>query len=200
MKFQHIVDLADRLVIALLAGSFLFRFSAASLVHPQYVLMMIEAVLVTMLVLIRPWGQQMSTGLYPVTLAFLGTVFLLLVKPEGYRPDHAALGGIMMFIGLVVSVSGKLALNRRFGIVPANRGIQDRGPFAYVRHPIYAGYVITYSGFYITNPTPWNSVVLGLWLLFQMFRIVEEERLLRTDPAYREYAERVRYRLIPGAF
>ena len=197
---RNIIDFADRLVVLLLAIRFFVRFSTASLVHPQYVLMLIEAGLVTTLVVIRPWGQSIATKPWPVLVSFLATLFLMLFDPEGYRPDNATLGGVLMLFGVLMSVTGKLALNRRFGIVPANRGIQDKGPFALVRHPIYAGYFITYTGFFFTNPTLWNASVYSLALMFQVLRIMEEEKILGLDPAYVAYRQKVRYRLLPGVF
>lgn len=77
----------------------------------------------------------------------------------------------------------------------------DTGPYAIVRHPMYAG------GFLYLLGTP---LVLGSWLGLAalpaimgllIVRIFIEEAALRTGlPGYSEYATRVRYRLIPGVW
>lgn len=75
------------------------------------------------------------------------------------------------------------------------------GPYAYVRHPMYAGALLYFVG------TP---LLLGSWygLAFApvlvaalAFRIVMEERTLTAGLAgYADYAARVCYRLIPGVW
>jgi protein-S-isoprenylcysteine O-methyltransferase Ste14 len=49
-------------------------------------------------------------------------------------------------------------------------------------------------------PSALNAVLYALALAFQVARIHREERVLRLDPAYRAFADQVRYRLLPGVF
>ena len=49
---------------------------------------------------------------------------------------------------------GKITLGRSFGVVPANRGVVVGGPYNFVRHPIYTGYLITHVAFLVANPVP----------------------------------------------
>jgi protein-S-isoprenylcysteine O-methyltransferase Ste14 len=106
----------------------------------------------------------------------------------------------MMAAGLLLSAWAKLALNRRFGAVPANRGVQAHGPYSIVRHPIYLGYLITHTGFLISTPSLWNALVYAFAWLFQIVRIFKEEQFLGKDNAYRAYTVRVRHRMLPGVF
>jgi protein-S-isoprenylcysteine O-methyltransferase Ste14 len=100
--------------------------------------------------------------------------------------------------GLLVVVLGKLSIGRSFGLIPANRGIGSTGLYKLVRHPIYLGYLITHTGFVIANPAGWNLFVLIAADIALMLRAVREERTLMQDPAYQAYAERVRWRIVPG--
>jgi protein-S-isoprenylcysteine O-methyltransferase Ste14 len=102
--------------------------------------------------------------------------------------------------GLLVVVAGKLSIGRSFGLIPANRGIVSTGLYKLVRHPIYLGYLITHTGFLIANPAGWNLFVLVAADIALMLRAVREERTLMQDAAYRSYAERVRWRIVPGVF
>lgn len=102
--------------------------------------------------------------------------------------------------GLFVVVLGKLSLGRSFGLIPANRGIVSTGLYKLVRHPIYLGYLITHTGFVIANPDGWNLFVLAAADIALMLRAVREERTLMEDEAYRAYAGRVRWRIVPGVF
>ncbi|HYA22090.1 MAG TPA: isoprenylcysteine carboxylmethyltransferase family protein, partial [Thermoproteota archaeon] len=74
------------------------------------------------------------------------------------------------------------------------------GPYGYVRHPGYAGYIIS---FFIATPLAlgslWAFIPGGLGTLLLILRTALEDRtLLEELDGYREYAQRVRYRLLPG--
>jgi protein-S-isoprenylcysteine O-methyltransferase Ste14 len=101
-------------------------------------------------------------------------------------------------IGNVLALAGICDLGRSFGIVAAHRGIKTSGLYRYLRHPIYAAYLLAFGGFVLAHPSVRNSVVLLVWVFIQIARIRAEERLLSADPQYAAYAQRVRDRLIPG--
>jgi protein-S-isoprenylcysteine O-methyltransferase Ste14 len=84
--------------------------------------------------------------------------------------------------------------------MPANRGVVSSGLYRLVRHPIYMGYLITHIGFVLANGTLGNlAIFLGADIAL-LVRAVYEERVLARDGAYREYQQRVRYRVVPGLF
>jgi protein-S-isoprenylcysteine O-methyltransferase Ste14 len=103
-------------------------------------------------------------------------------------------------IGLLLVVVGKMTLGRSFGVVPANRGVVVRGPYTYVRHPIYTGYLITHAAFLVAHPAPRNLAVLVCADVALVLRALMEERVLSTDVAYQQYCQRVGWHLIPGVF
>jgi protein-S-isoprenylcysteine O-methyltransferase Ste14 len=82
--------------------------------------------------------------------------------------------------------------------VAANRGIKTCGLYRYVRHPIYAAYLLAFGGFVLIHPSVVNSMVLLVWVIIQIARIQSEERVLMEDPSYCAYRRAVRYRLVPG--
>ena len=76
--------------------------------------------------------------------------------------------------------------------------MKSGGLYKVVRHPMYMGYIISHVGYLLVYASLWNFAVLGLaWVLLWM-RTDEEEKVLGSDPAYREYAANVRSRLLPG--
>jgi protein-S-isoprenylcysteine O-methyltransferase Ste14 len=75
------------------------------------------------------------------------------------------------------------------------------GPYRYVRHPMYVGLLL----FAASTPLALGSYLAlipgGVLAALVVIRTVIEDRLLRRDlPGYAEYAQRVRYRLLPGVW
>jgi protein-S-isoprenylcysteine O-methyltransferase Ste14 len=103
-------------------------------------------------------------------------------------------------IGLALVVLGKITLGRSFGVVPANRGVVVTGPYSFVRHPIYTGYLITHVAFLVANPVAWNVAVILIADVALILRALMEERVLSADAEYQGYCQRVGWHLVPGVF
>jgi protein-S-isoprenylcysteine O-methyltransferase Ste14 len=85
--------------------------------------------------------------------------------------------------------------------VQSERGqtVADTGPYAVVRHPMYAWILPLLLGTPLLLGSAWGLLWLALFVPLLMARILGEEAVLRDGlPGYRDYAARVRYRLIPG--
>ena len=124
-----------------------------------------------------------------------------MMRPAAPSSGLLADGGIIIeLIGVAFSQIARLYLGRRFGLLPANRGIVASGPFRLVRHPIYSGWFVLTIGFMMAYPSPFNVTMLLITLPFMMWRIALEEELLLHDPDYQAYAAKTRYRLLPGLF
>jgi protein-S-isoprenylcysteine O-methyltransferase Ste14 len=75
----------------------------------------------------------------------------------------------------------------------------DTGPYALVRHPMYAAAMLYLFGLPLLLGSWCGLLVLPLFIVGPAPRAVLEERLLKRDlPGYANYMTRVRYRLIPG--
>jgi protein-S-isoprenylcysteine O-methyltransferase Ste14 len=72
------------------------------------------------------------------------------------------------------------------------------GPYNYVRHPIYASGLLSYLGTPLLLGSWYGLAVVPVMSALLAFRAVMEERMLKAElDGYREYASRVRYRLVP---
>ena len=73
------------------------------------------------------------------------------------------------------------------------------GPYAFVRHPMYSGAILYFLGIALLLGS-WYAVGIAVALiaLFGLRAVWEEQTLIDELPGYAAYAERVRYRLIPG--
>ena len=54
---------------------------------------------------------------------------------------------------------------------------------------------MTHIGFFLMNPSAWNALAYSVCYTAQIGRILAEERLLTADSKYRDFADRVRYRV-----
>jgi protein-S-isoprenylcysteine O-methyltransferase Ste14 len=125
---------------------------------------------------------------------------LLAMGASGHALISPLVGGPLVLLGMLIQVHAKLTLGRSFGLVPAHRGLQLDGPYRVVRHPMYAGYLLSHLAFLALNATGWNATVYTVAYVLQIARLRAEERLLSRDEDYRFYQAAVRYRLIPGVF
>lgn len=157
--------------------------------------------LVVIFMLIRRQANDLSGHPREWLFAFLATCTPLLVSPGVDRPlVPVPLAATLLVMGLLVQLHAKITLGRSFGCIPANRGLKLSGPYRFVRHPIYAGYLLSHAAFLAMNPTLWNLIVYSCCYSVQIPRLLAEERLLSRDLRYREYQQVVRYRLVPGVF
>jgi protein-S-isoprenylcysteine O-methyltransferase Ste14 len=164
-------------------------------------LLLLSEALVIVLTVIRRPAQTVDRSLRAAmvtAVSVIGPPLLLPSDAGGLVPDVATAAASAL--GLAFVVLGKLTLGRSFGLVPANRGVVIRGPYALVRHPIYSGYLITHLAFLIAHPRWWNAVVIGIADTALIARALIEERVLNGDVEYQAYCRRVEWHLVPGLF
>ncbi len=147
-----------------------------------------------------------------VIQALSGTAFVAMFVVAGLdrRFHWSAVPTFLVVVADVLVVVGFLVIFRvfqenRFASstieVEAGQSVVSTGPYAVVRHPMYAGalpYVLA---------TP---IALGSWWALPcaviiagliVARLLDEERVLARDlPGYREYCQQTRYRLLPGVW
>jgi protein-S-isoprenylcysteine O-methyltransferase Ste14 len=200
-----VLDLCERVLIATIYGAFAWRMLAdfSGTADVSMVLILLSEALPLIFVMLRSPSATLSQRPTDWAAAITATIAPLLVQPTA--DVGASLGleavayGTMLF-GLCLQVGAKAILGRCFGIVAANRGVRQLGPYRLVRHPMYAGYTLTHIGFLLAMPSLLNAAIYALALVLQIVRIGREERVLMQDPAYVVFARRVRYRLLPGVY
>ena len=90
----------------------------------------------------------------------------------------------------------------RMARIQGDRGqvVVTVGPYRYVRHPMYLGVILLFLGMPVAFGSWWallpGAAIGALFVL----RTAKEDRMLRDElPGYTEYAQQVRYRLVPGS-
>ena len=164
-------------------------------------LLLVSEALVAVLTIVRRRAGivDRSAGAAAVTMiSLIGPALLRTSAGPGVFPDP--LTALISSAGLLFVIAGKITLGRSFGIVPANRGVVIAGPYALVRHPIYAGYLLSHVAFACAYPTAWNLAILAATDVALVLRALCEERVLATDRTYQLYCNRVAWHLVPGVF
>ncbi len=115
------------------------------------------------------------------------------------------LGLVLCAIGYAIAIWA-LVENRFFNStvrIQMERGheVCDSGPYRVVRHPGYAGNLLPLVGIVLSLNSLWTLVPAAVALIIAVIRTELEDRTLQEElPGYREYAQRVRYLLIPGIY
>ncbi len=113
------------------------------------------------------------------------------------------LSDVLVFLGYMIVAVVFKANTFASRVVEVEKGqtVITTGPYAVVRHPMYAGLLI----FYVFSPLAlgswWAALPATLIAPFLMVRIKHEEAAMRAGlEGYSAYAAKTRYRLIPGVW
>jgi protein-S-isoprenylcysteine O-methyltransferase Ste14 len=151
------------------------------------------------LFLVRRPAGRLSHSPVAWVAAPVGSFAMLLARPaDGGLPQLPC--ELLQLGGVLFALAGLATLGRSFGLVAADRGLKTGGPYRFVRHPAYTGYLVAYIGYVLENPAPFNVLLLCISTAFQLLRIREEEAVLAADDGYRRYQQAVPYRLVPRLF
>ena len=200
---RDVAELASKAVIITLFTMMAIRMGADFLVTGRVtgLLLVVSEALVVILTVLRRSAAVVDRSGRARLLTTLSMIGPPLVRPatlQALAPETLTV--LLSAAGLIFVVAGKLSLGRSFGLMPANRGIVSTGLYGFVRHPIYVGYLITHVAFVTANPLATNLGVLLIADAALLMRAVCEEQTLARDPTYREYLQKVRWRMVPGLF
>ena len=111
--------------------------------------------------------------------------------------DVLVLAGYMTFVW-VLTINSYLS---RVVEVEAGQKVITTGPYAIVRHPMYAGIILMYTASPVALGSWWALIPALFIVPLLVARIRNEEQVLLRDlPGYAEYVQKVKYRLLPGVW
>jgi protein-S-isoprenylcysteine O-methyltransferase Ste14 len=156
----------------------------------------------------KAWDKVLAP-LMALSLSFPLVIVAGLDHRFGWSPDFPlwliVLGFLLIAIGYAFA-AWALAENRFFSSVvriQVERGhvVCDSGPYRVVRHPGYAGNVLALPGMVLALSSMWTLIPAAVALIIAVIRTALEDQTLQDElPGYRDYTQRVRYRLIPGVY
>lgn len=157
-----------------------------------------EQMWVVIAYLIRRPARVVSVRSGDWLLAFAGTFGGVLLRPDGAHLRWGVDIGLgLQLVALVICILSFLALGRSFGFAAADRGLKIRGPYALVRHPIYASYVLLQTGYLLQSLSVRNALVVAMVTGFNVGRTRVEDRVLATNERYGAYRTEVPWKYVP---
>lgn len=165
--------------------------------------------------LVKERGSAIANaqGIEKVVLLFVFTLcatIIIVAALDAGRFGWSSMPAAVQVLGWLLVIPG-LALPVWVGMVNTYasavvRVQQERGhrviaegPYRYVRHPMYVGIVLLGMGIPLALGSWWALIPGLMWSITFVLRTDQEDRALQRDlPGYAEFAQRTRYRLIPG--
>jgi protein-S-isoprenylcysteine O-methyltransferase Ste14 len=156
----------------------------------------------------KAWDKVLAP-LMAVSIGFPMVIVAGLDHRYGWSPGFPlwliVIGFILISLGYAFA-AWAFAENRFFSSVvriQMDRGhvVCDSGPYRFVRHPGYAGNIPPLFGIVFALGSVWTLIPAAVATIITVVRTALEDQTLQEElPGYRDYARRVRYRLIPGIF
>ncbi len=156
----------------------------------------------------KSWDKVLAP-LMALSIGFPLVIVAGLDHRYGWSPELPIwiilLGFILIMLGYAFA-AWAMAENRFFSSVvriQTERGHQvcDGGPYRIVRHPGYAGSILALPGIVLALSSAWTLIPAAAALIIAVIRTALEDQTLQEElPGYRDYAQRIRYRLLPGVY
>jgi protein-S-isoprenylcysteine O-methyltransferase Ste14 len=154
-----------------------------------------------------PMAEKQPAQKFIMLCTSIGFIALLVVPALDHRFGWSAvpLGGIVAGDVLVAVGFYLISLVYRENTftsatieVAENQKVISTGPYAIVRHPMYASASLYLLGTPLALGSYWGLVPFVAMMPFLIWRLLDEERFLaRNLPGYTEYQKQVRHRLLP---
>lgn len=127
----------------------------------------------------------------------------LLVQWAGgaFAAAFSSLGVVLVVSGLWIRIKAMTALGLNYRLTPqleAGQAIVSTGYYRLLRHPGYLGLVLQITGLCLIFGQPIAIVGVPWLCVCVVLRIRVEEGILLSSADYKEYAQTVRWRVVPG--
>jgi len=154
-----------------------------------------------------PWAEREPAQKIIMSLASIGFIGLIVVPALDHRfawsdlpPPAILLGDGLTLLGWlgIFFVFRENSFSSATIEVSADQRVISTGPYAWVRHPMYAAGLVMLFGIPIALGSAWGVLVVVAIVPALVWRLMNEEDFLaRNLPGYRAYRDRVRHRLVP---
>jgi protein-S-isoprenylcysteine O-methyltransferase Ste14 len=154
-----------------------------------------------------PGAETRALQKIVIAVAFLSMAAMIVLSALDFRFGWSTVPVAVSVVGLVLVGAGltiAMLVTIQNGYAAANVKVEDgqqlssTGWYGFVRHPMYFGNVILMIGTPLALGSYWGLLIVIAGLAVLALRITDEEALLTDQLAgYREYMQKVHYRLVP---
>jgi protein-S-isoprenylcysteine O-methyltransferase Ste14 len=154
-----------------------------------------------------PFAEKERSQRIIMSFASIGFIGLLVLPGLDHRfgwsqmPANVAIAGdILVVLGWIgiFFVFRENSFSSATIELAADQRVISTGPYALVRHPMYAAALVMLLGMPIALGSWWGVLTMAAVVPAVVWRLLDEERFLaRNLPGYAEYQSKVRYRLLP---
>jgi len=166
-------------------------------------LWLVETLLFTVLVIafiVRSNPVDRSQGIREIIIPLIGSFLpfcLLKTHPSTLiAGDAGLLTAVFLWMTLATSLTtwGMWTLRHSFSITVEARGLVTRGPYRWVRHPVYLGEILAATSVVVWRWSWINLAILLLFVIIQLLRSrLEESKLEKVFPVYRDILSKSRW-------
>jgi protein-S-isoprenylcysteine O-methyltransferase Ste14 len=157
-----------------------------------------------------PWAEKEPAQRRIMVITSIGFIALIVVPGLDRRFGWSMMPPLIALGGDVLILLGFAGIHRVFREnsftsatieLASDQRVISSGPYAVVRHPMYAAALMMLSGISIALGSWWGLLVIAVILPTLIWRLLDEERFLAMNlRGYREYQDKVRYRLLPSVW
>jgi protein-S-isoprenylcysteine O-methyltransferase Ste14 len=154
-----------------------------------------------------PFAEGRAIQKVLIAFVFLDLFAMLVFSVVDYRMGWSSVPAWLCLVGDVLIVAGVgfamlVIVQNSYAAstvrIETGQALASGGVYKFVRHPMYVGSVVMMVGIPLALGSYWGLLFVVPGVLVLMSRILDEEKMLTQElSGYREYTQRVRYRLLP---
>ena len=154
-----------------------------------------------------PRAEKERTQRIIQLVATIAFVTVVVFPPIDHRfawstvPAYVSIAGdLLVFLGLLIVffVFKENTFTSAVIEVDAQQKVVATGPYALIRHPMYAGALVMFVGTPLALGSLWGLLTIVPITVVIVLRLLDEEKFLaRNLPGYSDYSDKIGYRLLP---
>jgi protein-S-isoprenylcysteine O-methyltransferase Ste14 len=154
-----------------------------------------------------PRAEKERTQRIIQLVATIAFVTVVVFPPIDHRfawstvPAYVSIAGdLLVFLGLLIVffVFKENTFTSAVIEVDAQQKVVATGPYALIRHPMYAGALVMFVGTPLALGSLWGLLTIVPITVVIVLRLLDEEKFLaRNLPGYSDYSGKIGYRLLP---